>query len=161
MPAKGKVKVKKPEKLSVSKAKAQYSLSLRLQDGAKDLCVRLAEPDFYENAIRGLALSDETKFAEFADKCAKTIRNDQLITLCCDYLVPEIQKCEDQKVALDNSIQALRDCVHVGFIEKYFKDKQYDTLPFFSLIEEVDPRPLDQRASHILGRDADEADIEI
>ena len=161
MPKRGQKKVKKAEKLSVSKAKAQYSLSQRLEEGAKDLCERLVEPDFYENAIRGLAHSDETMFAEFADKCAKISRNDQLITLCCDYLVPEIQKCEDQKVALDNSIQALRDCVQVGFIEKYFKNASYDTNSFFGLIEEVDPRPQDQRASYDLGRDDDEEDMDL
>ena len=156
MPAKGKVKVKKPEKLSVSKAKAQYSLNLRLEQGAKDLCERLIEPDFYENAIRGLGHSDETMFAEFADKCAKINRNDQLIPLFCDYLVPQIKQCTAQKDALENSVRALRDCVQVGFIEKYFKNASYDTNSFYSLIEEIDPRPQEQRASYNLGRDDDE-----
>ena len=161
MPAKGKVKVKKPEKLSVSKAKAQYSLSQPLQDGAKDLCERLVEPDFYENAIRGLALSDETKFAEFADQCAKTTRNDQLIPLCCEYLVPQIKQCAAQKDAFENSVRALRDCVQVAFIEKYFKNTAYDTNSFYSLIEEIDPRPQEQRASYTLGRDDDEEDMDL
>ena len=160
MPKKGAVRVKKAEKLSVSKAKAQYSLSLRLQDGANDLCVRLAKPDFYENAIRGLALSDEVKFAEFADKCARINRNDQLLPLFCDYLVPQIKQCMAQKDALENSVRALRDCVQVGFIEKYFQNTTYDTNSFFGLIEEVDPRPQDQRASYTLGRD-DDVDIDL
>ena len=75
--------------------------------------------------------------------------------------MPQIKKCEDQKDALDNSIRALRDCVQVGFIEKYFKNTTYDTKPFFGLIDEVDPRPQELRASYTLGHDADEADIDI
>ena len=148
MPKKGVRKVFKAEKMAAVTSKALFSVSQELQDGAVGFCKTLASSDYVENAIRNLAVVDPTKFAEFADLCAQTTRNEQLCKLCYQYLVEQIKGLEDQKIQIDNTLKALHDSFEMGFVAQYYDKQGFKTDSLFEILNEVDQRPEDQRAGH-------------
>jgi hypothetical protein len=159
---KGVRKVLKAEKMAAATSKALFSVSKHLQDGAVHFCEKLADSDYVENAIRNLAVVDPTKFAEFADLCAQTTRNDQLCKLCYQHLVPEIKKLEDQKIQIDDTLKALHDSFDMGFVAQYYDKQGFKTDSLFEVLNEADQRPEDQRAGHTAAAAAvDEEDMDL
>jgi len=161
MPKKGALKVKKAEKLRQSQAKAQYSLTQPIEEGATQACEEIASRGFIEQTIRKFALDNPESFAVFADAAYETTRSDQLMKVCCKYLVKDtLEKLQAEITKAENTMKAVYDSFEMGFIDNYYEDKSYVTDPLFALLSEVDPRPEEQRANYTLGHD-DEEDMDL
>ena len=132
-----------------------------IEEGATQACEEIASRGFIEQTIRKFALDNPESFAVFADAAYETTRSDQLMKVCCKYLVKDtLDKLQAEITKAENTMKAVYDSFEMGFIDNYYVDKSYDTDPLFALLSEVDPRPEEQRANYTLGHD-DEEDMDL
>jgi hypothetical protein len=127
--------------MCVAKAKATYSVTQKaLQDGAHALCEKVAKGDFIPGAMKHLAMVDQAKFHDFADKCYDTKRNEALKLVCLGALVPELAVLEANKTKIENSITALKDSFDLGWTDCLFAETQFKTDIIYDVLRDLDER---------------------
>ena len=133
--------MKREEKLLLAKTKATFSVTQKLiQNGAHQLCEKIAHAEFVPSAMKELAESDQAAFQIFADKCVKAKRTDHLMVIVRDTLIPQIGKLEDEKAKIDNTISALNDSFNLGFIDGNYAGAQMSTTTFYEVLAGLDHR---------------------